>query len=398
MDIQAGHESEWRTNQRKLGWSRVVGIDPAVMVKTPSERPFYRPLSMIVFFVSTVSAVAVTITVSYWLGLPVLAVSWVGLLWLALMLFGIEPLMLHVASARSGWWLIPAIVPRLLLTVLLAIAVTEPLLLSLNGDAISEYLDQQQTERSRAASTAAGDFYNPRIAENRTLINAMRGQETSLREKIERLQFQAGKASSAVYREHDLRLAALEQERLDAAIERHAPRLRTARREIRELRTARDTEARRRQRSIMGNDGLKAREQALAELKKLDDSLDRQVWFLRVFFFVIDLLPLTIKLTRVLTVPSPAEAFLEAEREVELTRALRVKDDAMTEGQRIKQRGRARRDLYDVMAQERVAAQGAIVSERWRAWAMTEVNQIWSRFRGERVAREDADRNERRAV
>jgi hypothetical protein len=340
-------------------WCWIVGVDPEAMRKGRSERQFYLALAVVICFLSVASGLATTIAAGYWLDRPATSLWWIGIAWTLFMALGVEPLVLQVAATRKPLQLLIASVPRVLVSLLVTFQIAEMVILSFNAQTITSYLGNQHKAAAAAVRAQLHAEFDPRIAMQHDLVNTMRGQETWLAKRVERDRFLSQLAKTEEYREHYAQLQLQAQARLDAARERHAPRFVTAGDTIARLTDERDTEITRRIAQIRADHGLTAREKALSALRKQDATLDHQVWYLRAFFLVLDLLPLTLKLARVLTVKSPLDDIVEAQRERERVNAFAMQEAAKTERERIAEQGRADRDVnsadIQTEADERIA-------------------------------------------
>src|SRR5205085_4130145 len=123
-----------------------------------------------------------------------------------------------------------------------------------------------------------------------------------------------GRTGCFTYCQHYARLEDEARARLEALKPQDTKAIAALRADIATKKNAIKAEIALRKKAIHQNTGLLAREHALTSLEKTHPEVAAEVWFLRLFFVALDLLPLGAKVLRLLTTDSPYEAVVEAAR------------------------------------------------------------------------------------
>jgi uncharacterized protein DUF4407 len=387
--LVAENHSDPPAARPRFSFAWFAGTDLGVLASCPSERRFYDGLGLAVFALSCLSGFSFALAASYWFHVPAASLWWAGVAWALVMSCAIEPLVYQTASRRRFLPLVVA--PRVALSLLLAIQIGEPLVLRMNEDAINAQLARTTAAGARGAQARTDRFYNRAIRRDQREINRLRGSERRLERRVARHEFlsscEATTASCSTtgdlgcgsYCRHYAQLAADERARLRTVRVADARRIPRLQAEIKTLARRRDRSNDAQVAAILKDTGLPARERALAELERKDPAIGREAWFLRLLFIALDLIPLTVKIVRSISMRSPYEERARAVREADLASV-----HEQTEQLRVR--------TFDATA--RADAERAVASERWRAWAMAEINAIWARFRGERIPRADRGRDD----
>lgn len=100
---------------------------------------------------------------------------------------------------------------------------------------------------------------------------------------------------------------------------------------------------------IAASNGLPARLEALSAIAGKNPIVEDEVWLFRLLFLSLDLLPVTMKLMRMLSLEcSPYEEVCKADRRWDVAHALRLNSTAMVEERRIKEQARTDADVNRV--------------------------------------------------
>ena len=127
-------------HRRRAGWAWLAGADGLVLRRVPSEAGFLDALGMWVAGMAIVSGFAMTVAASQWWDTSIVSVLWVLPLWAVLYRL-IERLVLK--SFGTSWvWNVVLAVPRLLLSLAIALLVGSPMS---TGDL--QRLDQRTAEQ-----------------------------------------------------------------------------------------------------------------------------------------------------------------------------------------------------------------------------------------------------------
>lgn len=172
---------------RRFSLAPLAGADLNVLRRAPSERGFYEALGGMVLLISCASGFAVCLAISYALQVPATRVWWLGAAWTLIMALGVERFVLQIAPAKPHWLLV-GLLPRLGLSVLVAIGM-EPLILRLNQSEINGYLTTHTNAAIRAMTTGVAHHYEPLIASNYRQIADLRSHLEARTNTIEHFRF-----------------------------------------------------------------------------------------------------------------------------------------------------------------------------------------------------------------
>jgi hypothetical protein len=329
-----------------------AGVDMRLLAQTPSEWSFYDALGKTVFLLACGSGLAMAVAAGYMLDVSASHVAWLGIVWTAIVSGGIERLVLQLPSTKKRW-LPVVLIPRLALSLLLAVQLGEPLMLKINEGEISNFLSTAKVTATHAAIAKAENEFKPIIKADNDAIAAIQAKEKALQDKIEHYRFlsacekdtpscsHTGMVGCATYCQHYAHLAAQAEAQLDARKPHDTKTIKNLRADIAAKTNAMNGEIGSRQNAIDSDTGLLAREHALASLEKASPEVAAEVWFLRLLFITLDLLPLAAKVLRPLTTELPYEALADAARRNETLGATRMNEAARVEERRILDQARA---------------------------------------------------------
>jgi hypothetical protein len=301
-----------------------AGVDLDILARVPSEQTFYRRLGAGVLLVSCASGLAFTSALAYALDASLFSVLWAGIAWAVLLACGVEPLVLQISPTKRKLVLAAGISWRVLFSILLALQLSEPLILRLNEPEINNQLLEERVDREAAQLTANRDLFNPTIERNKDelkdLREAVNGASHNLamaqRERAKALE-EAGicESSCQFWGERAAGSQKKKEEAVSARKEKE-PKLVQERDRFQQQRGEglRDGKEK-----IEEKDGIWARIGALEQIASSSTAQNAEVWALRLLFLLLDLLPLTAKVYRILTVDSPYEMQLAASRREEAT-------------------------------------------------------------------------------
>jgi hypothetical protein len=360
-----------------------VGLDLRIFKLTQSESRFHNSLGLAVAVLSALSGFMFAVAASFWLSKPVGELWWVGVLWALFMSCVIEPLIYQTAG-HTRKWLAPAILPRIALTVMLAIQIAEPMMLWINRVDINSYMTRSNAALQQSAVAQTQNGYNAKINQDEERINGIRAGENRLHNTINRNSFLAlceantpscsttHKPGCGSYCAHYKQLAATAEAELAAAKPLDRQRIDQLQSEIAML-AAQSTRASAAESSVItGDTGLLARERALSQLERQSSSTADEVWFIRGFLLILDLTPLFIKVIKMLGDGSSYDDMLRAFRAEE-----RAEAHARIE----------RTHVRTSEATDQADADISIAHERARSRAASVINQVWAHYRGERLQR-----------
>lgn len=317
-----------RTTQQTTPWSVAwfAGVDLNILAQVPSEQTFYRRLGAGVLLVSCMSGLAFSSALAYALDASLFSMVWAGAAWAVLLACGVEPLVLQISPTKRKFVLAAGISWRVLFSVLLALQLSEPLILRLNEPEINQQLSDERVEREAQQLAANRGLFDPTIKQNQKELKDLREAVNSTshdlsaarRQRTEALE-KAGVCNAAcVY--YGERAADLEKKKDEAVLlrEEREPKLVKQRNEFQ---GARGESLHDGKQKIEEKDGIWARIGALEAVASSSTAQSVEVWALRLLCLWIDLLPLAAKVYRIFTVDSPYEMQLAAARREEATAA-----------------------------------------------------------------------------
>lgn len=334
------------------------GADLDALADAPSERVFYDALGVVVLLISCASGFAACVAISYVLHVPVTRMWVVGVTW-ALTMVCIERLVLQLTATKLRW-LVIGLVPRVALSLLVAVGM-EPVILRINQSEINEHLSENVTNAIRAADTAAENHYVPLVESDYHQIAGIRAQQSGLTKRSEHYRFLSsceastpscsttGRAGCAAYCAHYAREANNLSSQLLVVGPQNRARIAYLQRDIKNQQTAMHTQETSRRKAIAESNGLSARLEALGAIEKKHPSVKGEVWFFRLLFLVVDLLPLSMKVIRMLSLESaPYDEACKAARRRDMVRIKRQNAAASEEEKRDKAQTRANIDVDQV--------------------------------------------------
>src|SRR5262249_14359476 len=146
-------------------------------------------LGMWVAGMAAVSGFAMTVAASQWWSTPIVSVLWVLPLW-ALLYCLIERLVLK--SFGTSWlWNLLITIPRLVLSLAIALVVGLPMAQVIYSGSINDQLNKDATAKIHAATNQITHLYDAKIAAAQTEIAATQAKEAALRKQVTSNQFLA---------------------------------------------------------------------------------------------------------------------------------------------------------------------------------------------------------------
>jgi hypothetical protein len=304
-----------------------AGCDLKVLARTSSDVTFYNALGIAVLLLSCLGGFAAYFAISYVLEDQTAAIG-IGIAWAVLMSCAVERLLLQVAGSRKHLWaLAVAIAPRVLLSILIGFILAEPLLLKINEPEINAFIAKEQRAEKRSLIQDATNTYDETIKEKEGQLKELREQVPKIEGRLSNLIALSGCAAAA------LPACAAGEAGCDPACQRYAGKAMAEQDKLRNVqadnaerqpaletslgnwRGKRGEDENGGRSTITDSDGLMARIEALGGLSGAHTSVMFEVWILRFFFICLDLLPLAIKTTRILSSRSPYEMRMAAARE-----------------------------------------------------------------------------------
>lgn len=241
------------------------GAQPRILAMVPSERPRYYALATSTLVSSVISAAAMVFAVQQLADAGLLAALIAGLLWGAVVLNLNRYLSMALGHTRR-WRSLLIIIPRLLLSAVIALLVSVPLVLHVFKSDIDAQLLELRLQQNEQLVTAVQNS-----ALGRQIV-ADQQQVSHLQATINALTA-AGKTAHAQQIKAEAAALAEAQSQLNSAYQRQQEQLSSI-----ETLSARAT-------------GLLAQLQALSEASSVSAALSLTRWLLYALFFLIDFLP-----------------------------------------------------------------------------------------------------------
>ena len=305
--MDTGREAAHAPKRARAGWAWLAGGDAYVLRTVPSEASFLNGLGMWVAGMALVSGFAMSVAASQWWSTSVVHVLWVLPLWAVLYAL-IERLVLKSFGTSGAWNLVIAI-PRLVLSLAIALVVGLPMSQIIYSGSINDQLSKTATARIHSATNQITRLYDAKIAAAQKEIAAARATEASLEQQVTNNEFlsqcEAGEASCSQthktgcgpYCKRDARRAAAAAATLKSEQPQFAAAIAAGRRKIALWQAAETSQIGTRVSTIKADRDFLARQAALDQVENANPSVKKYVEFFLAFLVAIDLVALVLKLT-----------------------------------------------------------------------------------------------------
>ena len=349
------------TEQRqpaRAGWAWLAGGDRSVLAMVPSEASFLNGLGMWVAGMALVSGFGMTVAASQWWSTSVESVLWVLPLWAVLYCL-IERLVLK--SFGTSWaWNLVITVPRLLLSLAIALVVGLPMSQVIYSGSINDQLSKTTTARIHSATNEITTLYDAKIAAAQKEIAAVQRKQASLEQQVTNSKFlaecEAGEASCSQthklgcgpYCKRDARRAAAAAAALKSARPQFVATIAADRRKIALWQATETAQVANRVATIKADRDFLARQAALDQVEKANPSVRKYVEFFLGFLVAIDLVALVLKLTHLFSTGGAYERSAAALRATDVVEAHRLEERARVLTRRITLEARAAEDADEL--------------------------------------------------
>jgi hypothetical protein len=343
-----------RGRSTRAGWAWFAGGDGLVLKTVPSESSFLNGLGMWVGGMAIVSGFAMTVAASQWWSTSILSVIWVLPIW-ALLYVLIERLVLKSFGTKWSWNLALA-VPRLLLSLAIALVVGLPMSQVIYSGSINDQLSRTTTTRIHQATNEITSVYNAKIAAAQKEIATAERREAALQQQVTNSKFLAGCEAGAVdcsqthklgcgpYCKRDLRRAAA----ATAALKRARPELEatiaTSQKKIALWRATESAQIASRVAAIKADRDFLSRQAALEQVEKDNPAVKKYVEFFLAFLIAIDLVALVLKLSHLLSTGGVYERSAAALRGLDAVEVHRMEEQVTVLTRRITLEAQAERE------------------------------------------------------
>jgi hypothetical protein len=342
----------------RAGWAWLAGGDGLVLRRVPSEASFLNGLGMWVAGMAIVSGFGMTVAASQWWSTSITSVLWVLPLWAVLYCL-IERLVLKSFGTSTSWNLVLT-VPRLLLSLAIALVIGLPMAQVIYSGSINDELSKTTTTRIHEATNQITRTYDAKIAAAQNEIAAAQAREASLQHQVTNSRFladceaglqscsQTHKLGRGPYYRRDARRAAAAVAELKRARPQIAATIAANRRKIAVWRTAESSQIANRVATIKADRDFLARQAALGRVEKASPSVKKYVEFFLAFLIAIDLVALVLKLTHLFSTGGAYERSAAALRANDLVEVHRLQERATVLTRRITLEARAQEEADEL--------------------------------------------------
>ena len=358
----------------RAGWAWLAGGDGFVLAMVPSEISFLNGLGMWVVGMALVSGFAMTVAASQWWSEPITSVMWVLPLWAVLYCL-IERLVLK--SFGTSWvWNLVITVPRLVLSLAIALVVGLPMSQVIYSGSINDQLSKTTTARIHRATNEITHLYDAKIAAAQTEIAAVQHEQASLERQVTDSAFlsqceagevacsQTHKLGCGPYCKRDARRAAAAAAALKSARPEFAATVAADRRKIARWRAAETAQVANRVATIKADRDFLARQAALEQVEKATPAVRKYVEFFLAFLIAIDLVALVLKLTHLFSTGGAYERSAAALRATDVVEAHRLQERASVLTRRITLQARAEEDADELRIRGTIERESAAEQPR----------------------------------
>ena len=342
----------------RAGWAWLAGGDGFVLRLVPSEASFLNGLGMWVAGMAVVSGFGMTVAASQWWSTSIVNVLWVLPLWAVLYCL-IERLVLK--SFGTSWaWNLVLTVPRLVLSLAIALVIGLPMAQVIYSGSINDELSKTTTARIHEATNDITRTYDAKIAAAEKAIAAAQARETSLQKQVTNSRFladcEAGLASCSQthkvgrgpYYKRDARRAAAAAVQLRRVRPQLEATIAANRRNIAVWQVAESSQIANRVATIKADRDFLARQAALERVEKASPAVTKYVEFFLAFLIAIDLVALMLKLTHLFSTGGAYERSAAALRANDLVEVHRLQQRANVLTRRITLEAQAQQDADEL--------------------------------------------------
>jgi Domain of unknown function (DUF4407) len=367
---QGGETVSAPSRRTRAGWAWLAGGDGFVLSTVPSEVSFMNGLGMWVAGMAVVSGFAMTVAAIQWWSTSLVSVLWVLPIWAVLYCL-IERLVLK--SFGTSWvWNLIITVPRLVLSLAIALVVGLPMSQVIYSGSINDQLSKTTTARIHQATNEITQLYGAKIATAQKQITAAENKESTLQREVTNSTFlsqcEAGETSCSQthklgcgpYCKRDARRAAAAAAALKAARPELTATIAADERNIALWQAAETSQVANRVSTIKADRDFLARQAALDQVEKANPAVRKYVLFFLGFLVAIDLVALVLKLTHLFSTGGAYERSAAGLRAMDVVEAHRLQERAAVLTRRITLEARAEEDADELRVRGEISRlQGA---------------------------------------
>jgi len=365
-------------SRRRVGarWAWLAGGDDFVLRQVPSEASFFNGLGMWVAGMAVVNGFGMTVAASQWWSTSITNVLWVLPVWAVLYCL-IERLVLKSFGTSWAWNLVLTI-PRLLLSLAIALVIGLPMAQVIYSGSINDELSKTTTARIHEATNQITRTYGAKIAAAQKEIAAAQARETRLQQQVTNSRFladceaglqtcsQTHKLGRGPYYRRDTRRAAAAAAELERARPEIAATIAANRQKIAVWRAAERSQIATRVATIKANRDFLARQAALDRVQKASPAVTKYVQFFLAFLIAIDLVALMLKLTHLFSTGGAYERAAAALRANDLVDVHRLQQRANVLTNRITLQARAQQEADELRIGGDVSREPDVESDELR--------------------------------
>ena len=347
-----------RGRRKRAGWAWLAGGDGFVLATVPSEVSFLNGLGMWVAGMALVSGFAMTVAASQWWSTPITRVAWVLPLWAVL--YGLIERLVLKSFGTSWAWNLVITIPRLVLSLAIALVVGLPMSQVIYSGSINDQLSKTTTARIHQATNEITRLYDAKITAAQKEIAAVQSKEANLQRQVTNSKFlsecEAGEAKCSQthklgcgpYCKRDARRAATAAAALKSARPEFAATTAADRRKIAAWQAAETAQVANRVATIKADRDFLSRQAALEQVENANPAVKKYVEFFLAFLIAIDLVALVLKLTHLLSTGGAYERSGAALRAMDVVEAHRLQERAAVLTRRITLEARAQEDADEI--------------------------------------------------
>lgn len=353
---EVGDEAD--TRRTRAGWAWLAGGDGLVLATVPSEVSFLNGLGMWVAGMALISGFAMTVAASQWWSTSIASVAWVLPLWAVLYCL-IERLVLKSFGTSWAWNLVITL-PRLVLSLAIALVVGLPMSQVIYSGSINDQLSKTTTARIHQTTNEITRVYDAKITAAQNEIAAVQRKEANLQRQVTQSTFlseceageakcsQTHKVGCGPYCKRDARRAATAAAALKSARPEFAATIAADQRKIAGWQAAETAQVANRVATITADRDFLARQAALEQVEQANPPVRKYVEFFLAFLIAIDLVALVLKLTHLLSTGGAYERSAAGLRAMDVVGAHRLQERAAVLTRRITLEARAEEDADEL--------------------------------------------------
>lgn len=163
-------------NRSSFSLSWFAGANRAVLEKCPTETKFYNGLGLAVLMTGCASGTTMALALAYVLQASLLRILPVAMVW-TIVILNLDRLLVMTMTRRH---LLLGVVPRILISLVIATQISEPLVLRIFQPEIAQQMQLVIQGAEQQSFARASTFFDPRITADQNAIASIQSQENAL--------------------------------------------------------------------------------------------------------------------------------------------------------------------------------------------------------------------------